>query len=131
MRNAAIVMIGLTLLPGCASLRDSVLLGAGVGAAAGGSAGALATEQNPQGAALGAVVGAGLGALIGYFGHRDHEKKESLRLSNAKGFEMPKTPKLTQPRYRSIWIPDKIEGDRFIEGHRVFVIEEQGKWMTE
>ena len=40
-------------------------------------------------------------------------------------------PKLSQARYRTIWVPDKIEGDRYIEGHRVHIIEEAGRWMSE
>ena len=41
------------------------------------------------------------------------------------------TPKLSQAKYKTIWVPDKIEGDRFIEGHRVHIIEEAGRWMSE
>ena len=42
-----------------------------------------------------------------------------------------RTPKLSQAKYKTIWVPDKIEGDRFIEGHRVHIIEEAGRWMSE
>lgn len=45
--------------------------------------------------------------------------------------ESKSTPKLSQAKYKTIWVPDKIEGDRFIEGHRVHIIEESGRWLSE
>lgn len=45
--------------------------------------------------------------------------------------ETHRTPKLSQAKYKTIWVPDKIEGDRFIEGHRVHIIEEGGRWLSE
>ena len=51
-------------------------------------------------------------------------------LSSVAEPERPLPPKLTQARYRTIWVPDKIEGDRYIEGHRVHIIEEAGRWMS-
>lgn len=40
-------------------------------------------------------------------------------------------PKLTTPKYRTIWVPDKIDGDRYEEGHRVHIIEEAGRWISQ
>ena len=45
--------------------------------------------------------------------------------------DIKRPPKLSQAKYRTIWVPDKIEGDRFIEGHRVHIIEEAGRWLSE
>ena len=28
-----------------------------------------------------------------------------------------KSPALTSPKVRKVWVPEKIEGDKFIEGH--------------
>ncbi len=126
----SLIMIPL-LLGGCATTRDSMILGASMGAAAGGGVGNLSTEHSAQGTAIGALIGAGLGAAFGYLGHKDYEQKEGLKQAMSKGSEKPKNPRLTEPRYRSIWVPDKIEGDRYIEGHRTFIIEETGKWITD
>ncbi len=54
----------------------------------------------------------------------------SLEMSNATK-QRAGQPKLRQAKYKTIWVPDKIEGDRFIEGHRVHIIEEAGRWMSE
>lgn len=126
----SLIMIPL-LLVGCATARDSMILGASMGAATGSGVGNLSTEHSAQGTAIGALIGAGLGAAFGYLGHKAYQQKEGLRQAMSQGSEKPKDPKLTQPRYRSIWVPDKIEGDRYIEGHRAFIIEETGKWTTD
>ena len=44
---------------------------------------------------------------------------------------MATPPKLSTPRYQTIWVPDKIEGTRYIEGHRIHIIEEAGRWISE
>jgi hypothetical protein len=108
-----------------------MLLGAGIGAASGGTIGNLSTDHSAQGTAIGALVGAGLGAAFGYLEHKKHQQKDRLPEAMEHGTQKPKQPRLTAPRYRSLWIPDKIEGDRYIEGHRVFIIEDPGKWTTD
>jgi hypothetical protein len=55
-------------------------------------------------------------ASLGYTSHTNDNKR---------------SPKLSQAKYKTIWVPDKIEGDRFIEGHRVHIIEEAGRWLSE
>ena len=128
------LLVSLIIIPflfvGCATARDSMLLGASMGAAAGGSMGNVSTEHSPKGTAIGALIGAALGAAFGYLGHKDYQQKEGLRQAMSNGTEKPKDPKISEPRYRSIWVPDKIEGDRYIQGHRIFIIEDTGKWTT-
>lgn len=119
------------LLTGCATMQDSLILGASMGAVSGGSMGNLSTNRSQRGTAIGALVGAGLGAAFGYLAHKDNQQKEAMRQAMLNGTEPAKNPRLTEPRYRSIWVPDKIEGDRYIQGHRVFIIEESGKWTTD
>jgi len=121
----------LLLLSGCASTRDSILLGAGMGAIAGGSVANLATNHSREGTGIGAITGASFGALLGYLGHKENERKDRAIGAATRSSEKPKAPRLTAPSYRSIWVPDKIEGDRYIEGHRVFIIEESGKWTND
>lgn len=39
-----------------------------------------------------------------------------------------KSPSLTAPKVRKIWVPEKIEGDKFIEGHYMWVLEKTTSW---
>lgn len=123
-----LLALSLTMATGCASLNQSMLLGASVGAASMGAAGNLATNHRPEGTALGALTGAALGAAIGYFSAQDLAAKARLARDLEMAHESPVEPKLTRPKYRQIWVPAKIEGDRYIEGHRLYIIEDPGKW---
>lgn len=37
-------------------------------------------------------------------------------------------PKLTAPKVRKVWIADKIESDKYIEGHWMWVLESTTSW---
>jgi len=39
-----------------------------------------------------------------------------------------KSPALTSPKVRKVWVPEKIEGDKFIEGHWMWVLERTTTW---
>lgn len=39
-----------------------------------------------------------------------------------------KSPSLTTPKVRKVWVPEKIEGDKFIEGHWMWVLERTTTW---
>jgi hypothetical protein len=39
-----------------------------------------------------------------------------------------KAPFLTSPKVRKVWVPEKIEGDKFIEGHWMWVLERTSSW---
>ncbi len=39
-----------------------------------------------------------------------------------------KTPFLTAPKVRKVWIPEKIENDKFIEGHYMWILEKTSSW---
>lgn len=36
--------------------------------------------------------------------------------------------KLTSPKVRKVWVPEKIEGDKYIEGHWMWVLERTTTW---
>lgn len=38
------------------------------------------------------------------------------------------TPSLTSPEVRRMWIPERIEGNKFIEGHYMYVIDKPSVW---
>lgn len=42
-----------------------------------------------------------------------------------------KYPFLTRPEVRTLWVPDTVEGNRYIERHRVFVIEKNSSWCKD
>lgn len=37
-------------------------------------------------------------------------------------------PKLTAPKVRKVWIADKIESDKYIEGHWIWILESTTTW---
>jgi hypothetical protein len=39
-------------------------------------------------------------------------------------------PSLTSPEVRRIWVPEKIEGNKFIEGHYMYVIDKPSVWSN-
>lgn len=40
----------------------------------------------------------------------------------------PKAPLLRNAEVKTIWIPDRIEGNRFEEGHFIHLIDKQATW---
>lgn len=39
-----------------------------------------------------------------------------------------KTPFLMAPKVRKVWVPEKIDGDKYIEGHWMWVLERTTTW---
>lgn len=39
-----------------------------------------------------------------------------------------KSPSLTTPKVRKIWVPEKIDADKYIEGHWMWVLERTTTW---
>lgn len=39
-----------------------------------------------------------------------------------------KTPSLTAPKVNKVWVPEKIEGDKYIEGHYIWILEKTTSW---
>ncbi|MGK5085739.1 YMGG-like glycine zipper-containing protein [Bdellovibrionota bacterium FG-1] len=121
--SRAIALVLLT--SSCATAPQSILLGASSGAVVGGAAG-LAIRHNATGTAIGAATGALAGGLIGWLLHHD---KPSGQSSNPQDAE--KYPFLTRPEVRTLWVPDSVEGNRYIERHRVFIIDKNSSWSKD
>lgn len=51
---------------------------------------------------------------------------DSNTISNTK--DKNKSPMLTNPKVRKVWIPEKIEGDKYIEGHYMWILEKTTIW---
>lgn len=52
-------------------------------------------------------------------------RKPLTATDGKKGLEVPS---LTSPEVRRIWVPEKIEGNKFIEGHYMYVIDKPSVW---
>jgi uncharacterized protein YcfJ len=113
----------------CKTAQDSSLLGAGFGAVLGGGAGAAIGknfDDEAKGAAVGIAAGAALGGLAGYLEHTDRVKSHFQSQ-----FHTPSnsdSPALTVPQVRRLWVPDRIEGQKYIRGHFVYSIDRQSNW---
>jgi hypothetical protein len=55
-------------------------------------------------------------------------KKKNSNDSNTTNNSNDKSPALTSPKVRKVWVPEKIEGDKFIEGHWMWVLERTTTW---
>jgi len=133
-----ILALTLTLMfTGCATESKSVGLGAGVGAGVGAIAGGLAdpghdgafrTRNVIIGTALGGMVGAIAGSEI----HKSQEeqKKEAFLKGRASAPSQATgvMPSLTQPKVRTEWVESHTVGNRYVEGHFEYVIEEPSRW---
>ena len=120
-------LLAVAFASACATVPQSVLVGAGSGAAVGGGAGLL-IGHNAEGAALGVVTGALTGGVLGYLFNKGKEKGQA---SSPNASLVEKYPFLTRPEVQTLWIPDTIEGDRFVEKHRVFVIQKNSSWSKD
>jgi uncharacterized membrane protein YebE (DUF533 family) len=120
----AIIASLFLFLNACATATQSTLLGAAVGGTVGATLG-QAQSQNSQGTITGAAIGVGVGGLLGFLSHKDKKKDETK--VESKGSE-DEFPALTKPKLRSMWVPDKVEGNKYIKGHWIYIIEDPGSW---
>lgn len=130
------------LLSSCSTMSDSLILGIGSGAAAG-----FAVSQPGQGdPGTGAAIGAVVGGLSAYLIHKNVERRdEKIRretLLNLDKFDVSTPAKsgtvsipagdghyLTMPVIDMELIDTQVQGDKLIEGHRVWRIVEKPKWI--
>ena len=122
-------LLSLLILTGCSTTTKSVLLGTAIGGVLGGAIGQN-NSRNSEGTMTGVAVGSGLGALFGYLGDLDRQKKEAKTdvKPNSPGEDFPS---MTKPKLRSIWQPDRIEGNKYIRGHWIYVLDDPGSWTRD
>lgn len=133
MQTILITIVTSLALAGCATSRESMLLGGAIGASSGAFVGNNMSEHDPKSTAIGAITGAAFGALIGYFGHADKVKKDQEAAANrTKGYQPKrKIPNLNDAQVESLWIPAHIENDQYIDGHYIYVIRKNATWKQE
>jgi uncharacterized membrane protein YebE (DUF533 family) len=117
-------------------MTKSVMLGAGIGLATGALVGSAVgqngdhDEQN-RATLTGAAVGTAVGGLIGYGAYKQQEKKAEMIPPRLKGFEKdPKIPSVTMPVVRKMWVPDRIDGNKFEAGHYIYILEKTSTWSN-
>ena len=114
---------------GCATTESRVLGGAGIGA----TTGTIIGHQHigtKKARIVGGASGALLGGLVGYFHDKQQKAKRSKKSEAQKKKQSLKAlaPNLTQSKVTMYWEPDKIEGKKFIEKHRVWILESGPQW---
>jgi hypothetical protein len=112
---------------GC-STPPKVYVGAGIGAAAGAALGHNAGGGTDESRIVGALIGAGIGSLIAYSAG---QKSESASSKGPDKSLEETFPALSKPKLRSVWVPDKIEGNQYIKGHYIYIIEDPGTWSRQ
>lgn len=126
-----------TMLSGCATMQDSLILGAGSGVATGAVVGALTSEAGSKGsgAILGGLIGAAVGLGGAYFVHKGIEDRDAKvrkdTLFNLERFGVSDAPTQgsTVPSVSfRVMEEQKIEthrqGNKVVEGHRVWILSE-------
>ncbi len=129
MKKYTINLLILLMLTSCASMKESLVTGVGVGAITGATlgnaheSGKNRNKSTRNGAAIGALLGAGLSYLI----HKTKHKNDSIKVQK----EIKSSndiPYLTQPKIKRIWVKDRVSGKRFVKGHWEYIIEDQSQW---
>lgn len=130
-KSAVILMAMMTFA--CASKNKSMGAGGLIGASVGGGIGALIPEKSGNERVRNVVIGSALGGIAGVIMGSAAYKNESrqnapLNTSATFPFDAPIPPSLKKAKVESRWIEAKIVGNRYIEGHREFIIIEPAAW---
>ncbi len=122
------LLLALPMVSGCASIERSTLLGAVTVGALGTGIG-LAAEKSAGSALIGLGIGALVGGAMGFAAHKEQEAKRGQVVNPliTKEFK-DNVPPISTPEVRRVWIPAKVEGNKYIEGHFIFVIDRQAVW---
>ena len=134
MKYIVALTTALCLTSGCATMRDSVILGAGSGMASGIAVGAIASSgHRGSGALIGGAIGAAVGGITAYFVHKgldDHDskvRKETLfGLENFGVSEVPRqgsaVPAISFPVREEQVVETHREGNKVIEHHHIWYL---------
>ena len=142
MRAIYLVVLPIALLlSSCSTMKRSLITGAITGTTTGTFAGAMVARKDKKEASLkGAFIGGILGLGLSWLAHkglekRDHKTRKELLLELERfGDKKPKAkgksgPSLSGPVVDSEWVETKVEGNKLIEGHRVWMIKENPQWV--
>lgn len=122
-KTSILLTFAILSILGCSSVNKRTLIGAAIG----GTIGTVIGHQQ-QNQAAGLVAGAAIGSFIGSASAQNASSAKSKQTSEP-NFE-PDAPKLLSPKVRRIWVPARIEGEKYFEGHYMYVIEKQTTWSN-
>ena len=129
MKKLIVTAIAVTMF-GCSTATKSILLGGTLGLGTGVLVGSQNHDDKDKAMLIGGLVGLGVGGLLGYAGFKDVENKRTTTSSNGKESDELSAPNLSAPIVRRVWVTDKIEGNNYIRGHYIFVIQESSHWRN-
>ena len=66
--------------------------------------------------------------IVTAFGCSSLTKKKPDVLKETKKEEKELQPSLNAPIVKKVWVPEKIEDNKYIEGHFMYVIEKNVQW---
>lgn len=134
--------MGGLFLSGCASMKESIVTGVGVGATSGAIIGSLSNKGNRnQGALSGALIGAAIGGLSSYIIHGSLEKRDARTrkktLLNLDKYSVS-TPtrggggvqdfRLTAPEVEKECFDWEIKNNKLVQQHCVWAIKGDSYW---
>ncbi len=135
------MMILIIPMMGCATMKESLMLGVGTGAATGAVAGLVVGRQQSQAALTGAAIGAVVGGVASYFIHDSIESRDSKvrreTLFNLEKFSVSRPGALEKAEDDYIVDQSKVEtqcfdtevhGSKLIEAHCESVIVGSPEW---
>lgn len=134
-----LILVSMTSLVSCSSVKKSVGIGAGSGAAIGYG---VASSASAGSILTGTLAGAGVGGIVAYFIHKALEDRDAKTrrntIFNLEKYDVSKPsrsrnggPMISKPVVDSFWVDEQIQGNKLIEAHRVWVIEENSRFVPE
>lgn len=136
-------LIGASLfVSGCASMKESIVTGVGIGATTGATGGSHANKKDRQkGALQGALIGAAIGGISSYIIHGSLEKRDSKTrkdtLLNLDKFSVS-TPsrgsgvqdfRLSTPDVDKECFDWEVKGGKLVQQHCVWTIKGNSFWV--
>jgi len=144
MKNFIIITLMLSFaLGGCATTKNSVLLGLGTGATTGAVSGAMLYQKNKGKAALaGAAIGATIGGIASYFIHkgmvnRDKQVRRETLFNlekygvNGVSSSHNGAPAISFPVVEQHQVEAQVKGKKLVGRHKVWVISEDSHWILD
>lgn len=128
-KTSALCFCSVFILNGCATMKDSALLGAAIMGSVGTGIG-IAAGQNAGSALIGTGLGAVVGAGFGYLAHKDKEDKEAvLKALQGKRREIIQEPPMLKAAQASCYkVDEKISGEEYLGPQLRCRIERPAVW---